>query len=85
MTGSREDKLAMRPEIAARERAHPEEGWLTMRLRCPRNVADLIQDQLATITDLGIVGGRRLEFLVGPLLTRNEIARFRAGGEAASS
>lgn len=69
--------LAARPEIAERESAYSEKGRQAMELRRLRDDAGLSQDQLAAAVGMEIAEVRRLESLVGPLPSREEIDRYR--------
>lgn len=78
MTTFREQMLIARPEIAERERAHPEKGRQAMELRRMRDAAELSQEQVAATAGVEIAEVRRLESLVGALPTSDEVSQYRA-------
>ena len=78
MTSFREKMLAIRPDVAERRRLHFDKGQRAMKLRGLRDGAGLTQDDVAAAAGIEIAEVERLECLVGPLPTQNEIARYRA-------
>ena len=78
MTQFRDDMLAVRPEIAEREKANPEKGRQAKELRRLRDAAGLTEEKLAALAGIEIAEVYRLESLVGPLPSQAEIDRYRA-------